>query len=128
MAVMLITHDLGVIAEMADRVIVMYAGQVVEEADVFTLFDHPQHPYTQGLMNSIPRIDVGSEERLISIPGTVPSIYQMVEGCRFHTRCALATEQCQKEAPPLLNAGKDHSARCWLMVEPCTSSEEVACV
>lgn len=129
MAVMLITHDLGVIAEMADRVIVMYAGQVVEEADVFTLFDHPKHPYTQGLMNSIPHVDAQENERLISIPGTVPSIYQMVEGCRFHTRCPLATERCQKEAPPLLAAGTDHTARCWLMEETAASTrEEAACV
>jgi peptide/nickel transport system ATP-binding protein len=128
MAVMLITHDLGVIAEMADRVIVMYAGQVVEEADVFTLFDHPKHPYTQGLMNSIPRIDAAEEERLISIPGTVPSLYQMVEGCRFHSRCALATERCQSEAPPLIAAAKDHAARCWLLEQPGSAAKEVACV
>jgi len=117
MAVMLITHDLGVIAEMADRVIVMYAGQVMEEADVFTLFDHPKHPYTQGLMKSIPQIDVAEGERLVSIPGTVPTAYQMVQGCRFHTRCAFATEQCRQEVPALMDAGQNHWARCWHIEE-----------
>lgn len=114
-AIMLITHDLGVIAEMADKVIVMYAGQVVEETDVFSLFDEPQHPYTKGLIESIPHLDGDVEERLASIPGTVPSLQQMPRGCRFHTRCSFATERCVKEAPPLLSAGEGHRSRCWLV-------------
>jgi peptide/nickel transport system ATP-binding protein len=128
MAVMLITHDLGVIAEMADRVIVMYAGQVVEEADVFTLFENPQHPYTQGLIHSIPHLDAREEERLVSIPGTVPSLYQRVPGCRFHARCPLATARCVCEAPPLIEAAAGHQARCWMVEETANiSCREVAC-
>ncbi len=113
-SIMLITHDLGVIAEMADRVIVMYAGQVVEEADVFTLFDEPRHPYTKGLMESIPHIEYTADQRLASIPGTVPSLHLMPEGCRFHTRCPYADERCCREQPPLLPVGIGHRARCWL--------------
>jgi len=113
MSVMLITHDLGVIAEMADRVIVMYAGQVVEEADVFTLFDSPLHPYTKALMNSIPKIDV-EDEHLEAIDGTVPSLFEMVDGCRFHTRCPFAGEKCRKEMPKLEPISQGHLSRCWL--------------
>lgn len=114
-AIMLITHDLGVIAEMADKVIVMYAGQVVEETDVFTLFDNPKHPYTKGLIESIPHLNGSVEERLASIPGTVPSLQQMPAGCRFHTRCLSASERCVKEAPPLISVGTGHRSRCWLV-------------
>lgn len=114
-AIMLITHDLGVIAEMADKVIVMYAGQVVEEADVFTLFDKPKHPYTKGLIESIPHIEYSGDKRLTSIPGTVPSFQQMPKGCRFHTRCPYVTDKCLKEPPPLLSVSEGHSARCWLI-------------
>lgn len=114
-AIMLITHDLGVVAEMADKVIVMYAGQVVEEADVFTLFDDPKHPYTKGLIESIPHIEYEEDVRLVSIPGTVPSLHQMPKGCRFHTRCPYVTKRCLEEQPPLLSAAEGHSARCWLV-------------
>ncbi|RNB88738.1 ABC transporter ATP-binding protein [Brevibacillus nitrificans] len=115
-AIMIISHDLGVIAEMADKVIVMYAGQVVEEADVFTLFDDPKHPYTKGLMDSIPHLEHDSDQRLFSIPGTVPTIHNMPKGCRFHTRCQYATEKCAHEKPPLLpiQPESDHRVRCWL--------------
>lgn len=115
-AIMIISHDLGVIAEMADKVLVMYAGQVVEEADVFTLFDDPKHPYTKGLMESIPHLEHDSQERLFSIPGTVPTIHQMPKGCRFHTRCQFATEKCAHEKPALLpaNPHSGHRVRCWL--------------
>ncbi len=114
MAIMLITHDLGIISEMADKVIVMYAGQVVEEADVYTLFDHPRHPYTQGLLHSIPHLEHDRTKRLASIPGAVPSLLQMPEGCRFYARCPAAVEQCRKE-PPLFPVGPGHSAKCWLV-------------
>lgn len=114
-AIMLITHDLGVIAEMADKVIVMYAGQVVEEADVFTLFDHPKHPYTIGLMESIPHLEYEEDQRLASIPGTVPSLHRMPKGCRFHTRCEHVSERCKSEQPPLFASGEGHQVRCWLM-------------
>ncbi|WP_442596479.1 ABC transporter ATP-binding protein [Neobacillus sp. D3-1R] len=115
-AIMLITHDLGVIAEMADKVLVMYAGQVVEEADVFTLFDHPKHPYTKGLIESIPHLEFDSHNRLYSIPGTVPTLQHMPEGCRFHTRCPYATDKCLSNKPQLLpvDKGSDHKVRCWL--------------
>jgi peptide/nickel transport system ATP-binding protein len=116
-AIILITHDLGVVSEMADKVIVMYAGQVVEEADVFTLFDNPKHPYTKGLIDSIPHLEYHAEERLYSIPGTVPSMQNMPEGCRFHTRCPYATERCLVEQPPLITLNKKHKVRCWLVEE-----------
>ncbi|MTT30491.1 ATP-binding cassette domain-containing protein [Terrilactibacillus sp. BCM23-1] len=115
-AIILITHDLGVVAEMADKVIVMYAGQVVEEADVYTLFDSPKHPYTKGLIKSIPHLDNDSSERLDSIPGTVPTLQHMPKGCRFHTRCPFATERCINEKPDLLQLkeNESHSVRCFL--------------
>lgn len=112
-AVLLITHDLGVVAEMADRVLVMYAGQVVEEADVFTLFEDPKHPYTQGLLKSIPRLDSGDDAELESIPGAVPARYESIQGCRFYNRCQYATEKCHAEMPILTVTGKDHFTRCW---------------
>ncbi|MEW9701997.1 ABC transporter ATP-binding protein [Paenibacillus sp. SI8] len=115
-AIMLITHDLGVVAEMADKVVVMYAGQIVEEADVFTLFREPLHPYTQGLLSSIPRVE-GDGDRLTAIPGAVPSIQHMPKGCRFHSRCALATDRCREEQPELKAVGTDHQVRCWVTQE-----------
>lgn len=125
MAIMLITHDLGVIAEVADRVIVMYAGQVVEEADVFTLFKDPKHPYTQGLMASIPHLEYETEQRLESIPGSVPSVKNMPRGCRFHTRCSYATAQCLKEQPVLEEIDQEHKVRCWLVEPSSEKSREV---
>ncbi|MEK4666252.1 ABC transporter ATP-binding protein [Niallia sp. FSL R7-0271] len=118
-SIMMITHDLGVIAEMADKVIVMYAGQVVEEADVFTLFDEPKHPYTKGLIDSIPHLEYDSDEKLYSIPGSVPTLQQMPKGCRFHTRCPYAMEKCIAERPPHVEVdGKsEHKVRCWLYDE-----------
>ena len=113
-AIMFITHDLGVIAEMADQVIVMYAGQIVEQADVYTLFREPKHPYTQGLMSSIPHLDTENEQRLISIPGTVPTLQNMPQGCRFKDRCQFAQEKCN-DRPPLINIDENHLVRCWLV-------------
>ncbi|MDN4071151.1 ABC transporter ATP-binding protein [Paenibacillus vini] len=112
-AILLITHDLGVVAEMADRVVVMYAGQVVEEADVFELFEQPKHPYTLGLLKSIPRIDAANNEQLESIPGAVPARYESIPGCRFTNRCPYATDRCAKEMPLLSATGEDHFTRCW---------------
>lgn len=127
-AIMLITHDLGVIAEIADRVIVMYAGQVVEEADVFTLFKNPKHPYTQGLMTSIPHIEYENHMRLDSIPGSVPSVKNMPKGCKFHTRCSHATDRCKLEQPVLQDIQEGHKVRCWLLEQEfsktLSSSEE----
>jgi oligopeptide/dipeptide ABC transporter ATP-binding protein len=112
----LITHDLGVVAQTAQRVIVMYAGKKVEEADVETLFAHPRHPYTRGLMASIPALPtpgVKPTARLAEIPGTVPSLVRLPPGCAFAPRCPLATERCRAEYPPLENFGGQHWAACW---------------
>jgi peptide/nickel transport system ATP-binding protein len=118
MAVLLITHDLGVVAGSADRVVVMYAGQVVETAATRALFATPQHPYTEGLLASIPRLDQ-PRERLRSIPGSVPPATAWPSGCRFHPRCPYAWDKCRAEEPPLLDTGTaGHSARCWLVAEP----------
>ena len=111
-AIMLITHDMGVIAEMADEVMVMYAGEVVEYAPVTELFDHPRHPYTQGLLRSIPRLDQDAQE-LYTIEGTVPGLNEMPEGCRFAGRCPYATEHCCASAPPLREAAPGIKVRCW---------------
>ncbi len=117
-AVMLITHDLGVIAETAQRVVVMYAGRKVEEAPVKALFAHPRHPYTRGLMTSIPRLnrapgESGRARRLAEIPGVVPSLIGMAEGCTFAPRCAYASEQCRVAYPPEVEAAPGHFVACW---------------
>lgn len=114
-SIMLITHDLGVVAEMCDRVIVMYAGQVVEETDVETLFEDPKHPYTIGLMNSIPDLE-NEREYLETIPGSVPLAHQMPTGCRFAPRCSKAMPICEEKAPELLQL-EGHKCRCWLYAE-----------
>ncbi|MCR2806328.1 ABC transporter ATP-binding protein [Paenibacillus soyae] len=113
MAVLLVTHDLGVVAEMADRVIVMYAGQIVEEADVYALFRDPRHPYTQGLIRAVPAIDGAARRRAQPIPGAVPSPREMPVGCRFHPRCQYAIDRCGLENPELQRIGDRHSVRCW---------------
>ena len=113
MGVMLITHDLAVVAQMCSRVVVMYLGQIVEEADVLSLFDRPMHPYTRGLMASIPQLDGDRTKRLYMISGTVPLLSQIPTGCRFAPRCPHATERCRQEMPPLMEAAPGHSVRCW---------------
>lgn len=115
MALLLITHDLGVVAEMCDRVAVMYAGKVVEEGQVRHIFNNPQHPYTIGLMNSIPKID-GERKRLQPIDGNVPSLRNMPAGCRFAPRCAHAMDVCRQESPTFHDVEPDHRSRCWLHV------------
>jgi peptide/nickel transport system ATP-binding protein len=113
-AVMLITHDLGVVAETCQRVIVMYAGRKVEEAPVLELFDRPMHPYTRGLMASIPRRRVDkSARRLQEIPGIVPSLREPIPGCPFAPRCGYASDRCHAEAPPLTEHVTAHWAACW---------------
>ncbi len=113
-AVMLITHDLGVVAETCQRVIVMYAGRKVEEAPVLELFDRPMHPYTRGLMASIPRRRTQkSARRLQEIPGIVPSLRDPIPGCPFAPRCGFATDRCCSEAPPLAERAPGHWAACW---------------
>ena len=111
-AILLITHDLGVVAEMADRVVVMYAGQVVEEADVGALFEQPQHPYTVGLLGAIPSVQEG-RTRLAAIDGMVPAPTALPSGCRFAARCPFADARCRAEAPPLRAVSPGHLSRCW---------------
>jgi len=111
-AIILITHDLGVIAEVADDVVVMYAGRIVERAPVAALFAEPQHPYTIGLLGSIPRLGV-EHVRLAVIEGQVPSPEAPIPGCRFHPRCPFAVEKCRREDPPSLELAPGHTAACW---------------
>jgi peptide/nickel transport system ATP-binding protein len=116
-SVLLITHDLGVVAETVSRVLVMYGGEIVEEASVGELFAQPHHPYTEGLLNAMPKL--GQErERLETIPGTVPPPTAWPSGCRFHDRCAYAWDRCAAEHPPLYQIGAGHISRCHLADEP----------
>ena len=118
-AIMLITHDLGVVAEMAQRVVVMYAGRKVEEAPVNDLFGRPRHPYTRGLMTSIPRLGASKALRkpLAEIPGMVPSLREPIVGCPFAARCPHAIERCRAEMPPLEAKAPGHTVACWLADE-----------
>jgi len=111
-AIILITHDLGVVAELADEVAVMYSGRIVERAPVATLFARPQHPYTVGLLGSIPRLDI-EQERLPAIEGVVPNPLAPVTACRFHPRCPFAIDKCRREDPATIFAGEGHFAACW---------------
>ena len=111
-SIMLITHDMGVVAEMADDVMVMYAGKEMEYGDVKSIFKHPLHPYTQGLLKSIPRLDQDSSERLFNIPGSVPDLSEMPKGCRFCTRCTEACSKCFDQEPGLSEIG-EQKVRCW---------------
>jgi oligopeptide/dipeptide ABC transporter ATP-binding protein len=115
-AIMFITHDLGVIAEIAERVIVMYGGKIVEEADVIDLFETPRHPYTQGLLESLPRVDE-NKIRLQVISGNVPDLSAPPAGCKFHPRCKFVMERCKIEEPPLFKPAERRSAACWLLAE-----------
>jgi peptide/nickel transport system ATP-binding protein/oligopeptide transport system ATP-binding protein len=112
MAVLIITHDLGVIAEVADKVLVMYAGKIVESASAPDLFADPQHPYTIGLLGSIPRLDA-VRDRLATIEGSVPSPDRQPRGCRFSPRCPFADRRCREEPPPLRDIAPDHRVACW---------------
>lgn len=112
MAMILITHDIGLIAEMADRVFVMYAGQIVEEADVVTLFEKPAHPYTKMLLASVPAVQGRRDRRLVSIQGTVPDDYTCLTGCRFLGRCPFAESRCH-QPQPVLTVAPGHRARCF---------------
>jgi peptide/nickel transport system ATP-binding protein len=116
MSIMLITHAMGVVAETCQRVVVMYAGKVVEEAPVEALFGNPRHPYTQGLIRSIPRVDraAAHKERLEAIPGTVPSLLNPPTGCRFAARCKHAMDICVRGMPPLKEVGPGHRVACVL--------------
>ncbi len=116
MSLILITHDLAAVAEIADRIIVMYAGEAVETGTVDDIFYRPQHPYTRGLLASVPRLDRESDDDLQAIPGNPPNLLELPEGCRFRDRCAEATEQCRKR-PPLWVTKDGRSSRCVLPVE-----------
>ncbi len=112
MTIILITHDLGVVAETCQRAVVMYAGQIVEESAVDELFASPKHPYTYGLLRSIPKIGE-SKKRLYTIPGVVPDLRHMPQGCRFHPRCEKMSEKCQMEEPPSAAFGHERRVKCW---------------
>ncbi|MFN2215691.1 MAG: ABC transporter ATP-binding protein [Anaerolineales bacterium] len=115
MSVIWITHDLGVVAEIADNVIVMYAGYIVEEADVYTIFNKPTHPYTKALLNSLPRVDSRRYDRLEIIPGSPPDCIDLTSGCPFVPRCSYAIKKCNNEHPPLELIENDHKVSCWVM-------------
>ena len=114
MSILFITHDLGVVAEVADRVVVMYAGRAVEQAPVAEIFAHPLMPYTIGLLESVPRVDRSAhrQQRLRAIPGNIPNPAELPKGCAFHPRCRFAIAACRRDAPPLEDSGKGHSTRC----------------
>ena len=116
MSILMITHDLGVVAEMCTRAIVMYAGEIVEEAPIDELFNAPQHPYTKGLIASVPKLGSGVKV-LPSIPGSVPDLSSLPSGCRFAPRCKYATEKCRAGKPELFEVGENHYSRCWLASE-----------
>ena len=121
MSLLLITHDLGVVAQMASRVVVMYAGQVVEEALVDDIFERPFHPYTVGLLKSIPQMSGRTEDRnkrLSEIPGTVPSLTSTIVGCNFADRCPYTFDLCLEQQPKLLQVRENQRARCWLQIHP----------
>jgi oligopeptide transport system ATP-binding protein len=128
MSILFITHNLGVVAEMANRVVVMYAGRAVEEADVVPTFKAPRHPYTMGLLNSVPRLDLAAEhnQRLEAIPGNVPNPLRLPAGCAFHPRCKYAQEgRCDTEVPVLVDSGAGHMVRCvrWEEIKSGTAAE-----
>ena len=117
MAMLLITHDMGVIAGHADRTEVMYAGRLVETTDTHTLFEHMHHPYTQALLASIPRLSQDSRQRLLNIPGLPPDLTQPPEGCRYAARCSRATDKCRANEPPLTGETAAHRFACWHPVD-----------
>ena len=122
MAIIFITHDFGIVARMCDRVAVMYAGRIVESADVRSLFNKPSHPYTPALINSVPQMD--RTDRLFSIDGQPPALWDLPEGCRFAERCEHARPQCRQEYPGVLPAGEDHVASCWMLDQSWSNSEQ----
>lgn len=113
-AIVLITHDLGIIAETAQKVVVMYAGKVMEQADVIEIFDNPGHPYTQGLLNSLPKLNSVHKQKLSTIPGIVPGLYDLPVGCKFSPRCNHVMDICPQSEPDLIELSKRHISRCWL--------------
>jgi oligopeptide transport system ATP-binding protein len=116
-SIMLITHNLGVVAGLCKRVIVMYAGKIVEEGPVEQIFEHPQHPYTWSLLRAVPRIDSNRHERLVSIEGLPPDLIKPPQGCAFNPRCPFRIEKCFTEQPPLANVGSRQEAACWVTMD-----------
>jgi oligopeptide/dipeptide ABC transporter ATP-binding protein len=114
LSVIFITHDFGIVAKMCDRVMVMYAGRVVESGPVRDIFNRPSHPYTQALLNSVPSMDE-DVERLYSIEGQPPPLWDVPPGCRFASRCPYADDRCRQEYPPAFDVGEGHTAACWRM-------------
>jgi len=112
-SIILITHDFGIVSEIADKIVVMYAGKIVEYSDIETIFSSPKHPYTKGLLNSIPNID-NPTDNLYAIPGTVPSPFEEMVGCSFYPRCKNAMPICKQKKPPLVKLDEENSVRCWL--------------
>ena len=113
---MVITHNLGIVADICEEVVVMYAGRTIERGTLKAIFDHPLHPYTKGLMASIPTTK-SEKKPLYTIPGTVPTVFDFPKGCRFADRCEQCTDQCVNEKPPLKQVGEDHLVQCWLSFE-----------
>ncbi len=113
MSIIFITHDFGVIAEICDRVVVMYGGRIIEQAEILELFDHPLHPYTRGLLQAIPKLDTAPKSLLKTIPGMVPSLFDLPEGCRFQNRCDYVEDRCKREIPPLEGDPDGHQVRCF---------------
>ncbi len=129
MAIIWITHDLGVVAGMAQRVLVMYSGFIVEEGAVDELYANPRHPYTLGLLRSIPRLDLGRQKRLIPIEGLPPDLLEAPTHCPFAPRCSFVIDKCWAENPPLMDVGRDHRSACWVQPEVqvhVLATEEVA--
>jgi len=118
-AIILITHDLGVVANLADRVAVMYAGKVVESGSSKDIFYHPSHPYTVALLKSLPKLETEKNETLVSIPGTPPDLLNPPKGCAFASRCTHCMKICLEQQPPLFEADKDHTSACWLLHKDC---------
>ncbi len=116
MGVVMVTHDMGVVAEVADRVMVMYAGNVVETGTVEEIFSNPQHPYTQGLLASVPNVD-DANQKLEAIPGSLPNLSENIAGCRFHPRCPYAMEKCMEQDPPPFKISAQQHSKCWLQEE-----------
>ncbi|AMQ04973.1 ABC transporter ATP-binding protein [Sporosarcina psychrophila] len=128
MSIILITHDLGVVAEMCDEVVIMYAGLIVEQADIKTIFDNPKHPYTQGLLNSRPGTNANErKQRLVSIPGSVPRPDELPPGCTFAARCPYVMEKCKTEKPPLYKL-ENQLSRCWLYEDESMRKERNLCL
>lgn len=125
MGVLMITHDMGVVAEVADRVMVMYAGKKIEEGPVEEIFTNPSHPYTLGLLNSVPNVD-DPEFELEPIPGNMPGLNEQITGCRFHPRCKFAMEKCKVVEPPNFTLSNGHSAMCWLNEKEVENDESSA--